>query len=310
MKLTPPDKTFIGSPYLADLDRLDGAFTVVGVPFGVPYDIRAVNSDATNAPAALRTRSLRFADHLDHYDFDLGGTLFGQTGYSLVDVGDVPGDPLDIQGNTERSTEAIRAVLAQGSIPIVLGGDDSIPPSVVAAYKHHSPINVIQIDAHLDFRDEVHGITTGYSSTMRRITEMPWVDRVFQIGMRGSGSAYPNDLKDSLAAGNTVITARDVHERGVDYVLDQLPRGERYFITLDVDGLDPSIAPGTSAPLPGGLTWSQAASLFRGVASRGSFVGMDVVEHFPSLDVGWRTSDTITRLILNVVGTAARNRTD
>ncbi len=306
--LVRPAATFIGSPYVANLVDVTADFAVIGIPFGVPYDVRAINSDATNAPAALRGRSQRFTAHMDRYDFDLGGTLFGATGASIVDVGDVPGDPLDIAGNANRSTEAISTLLAQGAIPIILGGDDSVPPFAVAAYKEHGPINVIQIDAHIDFRDEVRGIRNGYSSTVRRITEMPWVSKVFQVGMRGTGSAYPSDFDDSLAAGNVIIRADDIHEHGVNYLLDQLPGGQRYFITMDVDGLDPAIAPGTSAPLPGGLTWSQAAALFRGVASRGSFAGMDVVEHFPSLDLGWRTSDTVTRLILNAIGTAARNR--
>jgi agmatinase len=301
-----PSVTFLDVPFVTELDSESKPFAVLGIPFGVPYTIRAVNSDATNAPTAVRTRSQRFKTPVDHFDFDLQGTLFGQPSARLVDAGDVAADPYRLEETLRRATDAVGELLDHGATPIILGGDDSVPPLAVTAFRGQGPINVVQIDAHLDFRDEVNGIRNGYSSTMRRITEMPWVDKVFQIGMRGTGSSYPQDVADARAAGNRIITADEVHDLGPAWVLDQLPVGETYFITLDIDGLDPSLAPGTSCPLPGGLTWWQVSRIFRGIASRGRFAGITVVEHFPSLDLNGRTSDTIVRLILNLIGTAVR----
>lgn len=304
--LQPPAAPFLASPVVTDLNRVEADFAVIGIPYGSPYNMQGVHSDAANAPTVFRERSRRFSRQLQHYDFDLGGTLFGDTGARLVDCGDLVGDPRDAEGNKRRATESVRALLDQGAVPVVLGGDDSIPPLVAGAFEGHRPIQVLQIDAHLDFRDEVHGIRDGYSSPMRRISEMPWVGRVVQVGLRGVGSARPSDVTDARAAGHVLITAEQVHTHGPQLLLDQLDPVMPCFLTLDVDGLDPSIAPGTSVPLPDGLTFRQASAVFRGVPERCGLAGIDVVEHFPSLDVNNITSVTIARLLMNLLAAAAR----
>lgn len=304
--LQPPVSPFLAAPVVTDLNRIDADFAVIGIPHGSPYDMQGAHSDAANAPAAFRERSGRFGRQLQHYDFDLDGTLFGDTGAQLVDCGDLVGDPRDVEGNKRGATESVRALLHRGAVPVVLGGDDSIPPLVAAAFEGHRPIQVLQIDAHLDFRDEVRGIRDGYSSPMRRISEMPWVRHVVQVGLRGIGSARPSDVADARAAGHVLITAEQVHTHGPQLLLDQLDPVIPCFITLDVDGLDPSIAPGTSVPLPDGLTFRQAAGILRGVPERCGLAGIDVVEHFPSLDANNITSVTIARLLMNLLGAAAR----
>src|SRR5699024_10834707 len=115
-----------------------------------------LHSDAANAPSALRQRSIRLATHGDKYDWDLGGTLLEDTSATVVDYGDVTGT-LDPGTNRDNGRAAIRGLLACGTMPIILGGDDSIPAIAVSAYREFGPINVLQIDAHIDFRDEVGG---------------------------------------------------------------------------------------------------------------------------------------------------------
>lgn len=310
MTPTPPDRTFLGAPVCPDLEGVSADFAVLGIPYGVPYDMRGVHPDAANAPAAFRARTQRLARFVDHYDFDLGGTLFGDTGTALVDCGDLPGDPSDLAGNKARATAAVGALLERGVTPLVLGGDDSIPPLVVRAFAAHGPVNVLQIDAHLDFRDSVNGVADGYSSTMRRIREMPWVGRIVQVGLRGPGSARPVDVEEALAAGNVLVTADEVHDRGTDAVLRHLVDDAPWFVTFDVDGLDPTIAPGTSAPLPGGLDYREVTGIFRALSRQCTFAGIDIVEHFPSLDVRDMTSMTLGRLLCNLIGSVARSRAD
>ena len=305
--LVAPEVSFLGADLCTDLSTVDADFAVLGIPYGVPYHMAGVHSDAANAPGAFRARTRRFARQVEHYDFDLGGTLFGDTGARLVDCGDVPGDPRDLEGNKRRATEAVRALLDRGATPIVLGGDDSVPPLVVRAFERHGPVNVLQIDAHLDFRDEVRGIRDGYSSPMRRIREMSWVGRIVQVGMRGVGSARPSDVDDARHAGNVIVTAAEVHERGIVAATPHLIDDAPWFATIDVDGLDPTIAPATSVPLPGGLTYAEAAGILRTLAQRCRFAGLDIVEHFPSLDVRDATSVTLGRLVMNVLGLAARS---
>lgn len=280
-------------------------FGILGIPYGMPYGPSGLHSDAANAPGALRQRSFRLAAHADKYDWDLGGTMLGGTEASVLDYGDVEGT-LRPEVNRDRGREAVRRLLAHGTMPIILGGDDSVPAIALSAYERFGPVNVLQVDAHIDFRDEVNGNREGYSSPMRRIREMSWVDRVVQVGARGTGSAYPQDVEEARTAGNLLITADQVHEEGISSVTRHLDTSAPWFVTVDIDGLDPSEAPGTSAPLPGGLRYHQVRRILAHAATRTGLAGIDFVEHFPSLDVRDSTSMVIARLIVNTIGHAVR----
>jgi agmatinase len=128
-----------------------------------------------------------------------------------------------------------------------------------------------------------------------------------QIGLRGVGSARQQEVDDARAYGRSVlIRAEEVHESGVPVILDRIPASNRYYITVDADGLDPAIAPGVANPAFGGLTYYQASNLLRGVAKKGRVVGMDFVEVVPSADVQNLTSLLAARLILNLIGAIVR----
>lgn len=299
--------TLLGAPR-GELEALVAPFAALAAPFGVPYTIRNVHHGASEAPAAVRAISARFGRMLEHYDFDLGGTPFNGKPWPIVDLGDVRADPRDLPGNAARVTEAVSAVVARGAVPVVLGGDDSVSALAIRGLEQAGPLSVVQIDAHIDFRDEVGGEREGYSSPMRRASEMAWVERIVHIGARGLGSARPGDVEDTLAAGNLIITAREVREKGIKPIVRSLPRRGRYHVVLDCDGLDPSVAPGTSVPSPGGLSFEQAADLLVGLAQRGRIVGMNVAEHYPALDWNGITSLVIARLIAIWIGTAVRQK--
>lgn len=299
------EQTFLGAPLVTDPDTLDADIAILGIPHGVPYGMAA--SSSVDAPAAVRKASARSGRFIDHYDYDLGGPLLDGKPVRIVDCGDVPGDPLDIPGNVARAEAAVATILKRGALPIVLGGDDSIPIPVLRAYRDHGPLVLVQIDAHIDFRDEVDGVTEGYSSPIRRASEMPWVTSIVQIGMRGVGSARPAEVEAALAHGNTIITARDVQTNGAQIVLDMIPDDASIFITLDCDGLDPSIMPAVGAPAPGGLSYYQVVDILHGLAGKGRIAGMDVVELVPALDVNGIGSLTASRLILNLIGAVVRS---
>lgn len=126
----------------------------------------------------------------------------------MVDAGDVPGDATDGPGNSAQTTAAVAAILERGAVPICIGGDDSVPIAILRAYEGRGPLTILQVDAHLDFRDEIDGVREGYSSPMRRASEMPQVWRIVHVGLRGVGSAWASDVDDSRAAGNLLVTAR------------------------------------------------------------------------------------------------------
>lgn len=301
MALTQPPEgtgaTFLGMPYAAKLSAGEADFAVIGVPFGSPYRMRQVHYGASDAPRAIRERSMRLGAMVGNYDFDIG-CAFSDLGIRICDCGDVIGHPGDIAGNNARATDAVRQVLDKGAVPLVLGGDDSITALSLGAFEKLAPIIVIQIDAHIDYRDEVDGITTGYSSPMRRAAEMPWVDRILHIGARGIGSARRADVEDTIRRGNKIITAREFRSGGSGGVLQLIPDGANFYIALDCDGLDPSVMPGTSAPVPGGPSYHEVADLFLALGGKGRLVGFNVAEHYPSMDVNQISALGITRLIM------------
>jgi agmatinase len=287
--VTPASPSFLSAGGTAP-EQLSARYAVLGIPHGVPYPGRNTASGASQAPRAIRERSARFGRMLGHHDFDLGrapGPL------SIADCGDFP---------VTHATAAVRAVLERGAMPIVLGGDDSITALALRGFDGHGPLHVLQVDAHIDYRDEVDGVRDGYSSPMRRAAEMPWVERIVHCGARGVGSARPADVADTLARGNAILTAREVRQAGIERVLAEFPPGARYYVAFDCDGLDPAVMPGTSAPLPGGLAFDDAAGLLAGLARRGRVAGISFAEHFPSLDMNGITALAIVRLIVNLIG--------
>jgi agmatinase len=296
MQLQPPDPSFLGLP-VGSLDDLRADVAILGIPHGTPYPRPGATAGCAEAPSAVRRRAARLARFADHHDFDLDGPML-PGGLRIVDCGDVPGSPDDPAGNRQRAEAAVRAVLAAGALPILLGGDDSTPIPVLAAFSARGPLTVLQVDAHLDFRDEVHGERLGYSSPMRRASEMPHVARIVQVGLRGAGSARSSDVADARAAGNLLVSASQLRDRGVPWLLDQLPADQALFVSLDLDGLDPSVAPGVSAAAPGGLSYREAFELVAGAARTGRLAGLILTELLPERDLNELSALVAARLVI------------
>jgi len=300
------NRTFMNFPFVEDLDTLKADITIIGMPYGSPYSIDEMTNDQTNGPTAMRRASRNISVDLDRYDFDIGGTLFDGQDIKVVDVGDVPGEAADIGGHYHRSEAAIRKILAAGAMPIILGGDHGIPIPVLRALDGEGPITVIQIDAHLDWLDERNGVKDGYSSNMRRASEMAHVDRIFQLGIRGQGSARFEEVEAAHAYGVDIVTAAQWEKEGTDAILARIPDGGRYYLTLDADGLDPAVMPAVAAPSPGGISYRQTIDLIKGLIGKGRLVGMDMVEITPSRDINEISSITAGNIILNAIGAAVR----
>jgi len=298
--------SFLGLPSVAADDDLRGVDVVVlGAPCATPYS--SVGPYCKDAPAAIRAASAVYSGIRHHHNFDLGGPMLLE-GTSAVDIGDVPWDDAAHEANRAAIRHTCESVLAAGAVPLVLGGDDSIPIPVLQAYGDLGPITVVQIDAHIDWRDEVQGERWGLSSTMRRSSEMEHVGEMIQVGRRGVGSARPADLAAAEARGVHFLSARDVHRHGITQILDRVPSGGNAFITVDVDGLDPSIVPGVIGPEPGGLTYFEAIDIIDGVADRARIVGFDVVEFVPERDVNGIGALTTFRLAAHAIGRISRQR--
>ena len=300
---------FLGLPAVP-LDQLaagQAEAVIIGVPHGVPYPRPGPAAGCADAPAAVRERSQRLSRFLDNHDFDLDGPMVPDGArFRVVDAGDVAGSPNDGAGNATRAEDAVKAVLDAGAVPIVLGGDDSVPIPVLRAFAGRGPLTVLQVDAHLDFRDQVAGVRDGYSSPMRRASEMAHVERIVQVGLRGVGSARSSDVADARAAGNLLVTARELGERGVPWLLGELPTGASVFLAFDLDALDLSVVPAVSAASPGGLGYQQASDLVRGLVGRSRVAGAAFTELVPSLDHNGVSALVVVRLISQLLGSMAR----
>jgi agmatinase len=303
--------TFLGLPAVAPDQLGQGAADVVilGIPFGVPYPMPGPTAGCADAPAAVRASSQRLGRFADHHDFDLDGPmLVSSPALRMVDAGDVAGSAEDGAGNAARSEAAVAALLDASAVPVIIGGDDSVPIPVLRAYGGRGPLTVVQVDAHLDFRDEVAGVRDGYSSAMRRAAEMDHVDRIVQVGLRGVGSARTSDVADARAAGNLLVTARELRERGVAWLLGELPEGASVFIAFDLDGLDPSVASAVSGISPGGLSYEEARDLLAGVAARCRVAGAAFTELVPSRDHNDVSTLVLVRLVMRLLAGIDRAR--
>jgi agmatinase len=296
-----PSVTFAGFPSAARAER--GQIAVLGIEHATPYET-GKPSHSAGAPAALRAALAGYNRLADHYDFDIGGLRPD----SAVDCGDLPGDPADPRGNRDAITAAVRALLDVDAIPVVLGGDDSVPIPMFRAFEARGPLTVVQIDAHLDWRDEVRGEKYGYSSTMRRASEMPWMRRMVQVGLRGIGSARAGEIADAHAWGSRLVPAADVHGHGMARVLDLVDADANCLVTLDCDGIDPSILPAVLAPAPGGLLYWQVLELLRGLAAKCRIVGFDLVEFMPARDTTGLAALTAARLVCNAIAAIATSQ--
>jgi agmatinase len=309
LKTIPPrfaSDTFLGFPLCTEIDSIEADVAILGIPYGDPYSMDEVTNDQTNAPTAIRLESARLSIGLDQWDFDLGGPLFSGQNIRVVDCGDVPGDPADIKGHYRIAETVVKTILNRKALPVVIGGDHGVPIPVFRAFDGRGPITLVHIDAHIDWRDEINGVHEGYSSPIRRASELSHIDRIFQIGMRGQGSARAKEVEDALAYGAEIITAYEVHEKGMDSILDRIPANERYYLTIDADGLDPTVMPAVGAPAAGGLLFHHVRTLIHGLVKKGQLLGMDIVEITPKRDINGISSLTAGQLILNFIGATVR----
>jgi agmatinase len=299
MRTDEPSTGFLGLPVEIDLARMAAEVAILGVPHGWPYPRPGATAGCAAAPAAVRERSQPMARFRGHWDFDLGAPMLPDDGPRTVDAGDVPGSAHDGPGNAARTEAAVRAILSAGAVPICIGGDDSVPIPILRAFADHGPLTVVQVDAHLDYRDEVDGVRDGYSSPMRRASEMAHVERIVHVGLRGVGSARVSDAADSRAAGNLLVTARELRERGVPWLLEQLPADASVFVAFDCDGLDPAVFPAVSAAAPGGLSYPDASALIAGLAGR--VAGAVVTEFVPDRDPDGHAALVVARLMARLI---------
>lgn len=300
-----PEKTFCDLPRvaLAELGARGADVAILGAAHGTPYK-PGTPSHACGGAVAIRGALEWYDTRRAHLDMDHGGPLL--RGVNAVDIGDVATEPGD-DGTANRAAirAAVAAVRAAGAVPILLGGDDSVPIPFYEGFEGDE-VRILQIDAHLDWRHEIEGVTHGFSSTMRRASEMAQVKGIVQVGARGVGSARAGELADAGRWGAQIFPMRLVHKEGLAPVLAAIPEGARVILNIDADGLDPALCPGVLSPAYGGLGYQQMLDLIEGVAARGAIAGATLVEYVAANDPQGMGAHALARILCNLIAAVQR----
>ena len=298
--------TFGKRPYVADWDRIEAEVAVMGAPFDFGTQFRA---GARFGPRGVREASTLFSfGHAGAYDHEDDATYLPQS-VRIVDIGDADIVHTDTATSHANIRKGVEAILKSGALPVVIGGDHSVNIPCIEAFAGQGPIHMLQIDAHLDFVDERHGVRVGHGSPMRRAAEKGYVTGLTQLGIRNVSSTARDGYEAARAMGADILSVRQFRALGPAAVAARIPKGARVYVTLDIDGFCPSIAPGTGTPSHGGFTYYEILELLDGVARRGTVVGIDLVEVAPDYDPTGCTTTLAAQLLLNVIGRVLHYRT-
>jgi agmatinase len=298
--------TFGKYPYVEDWNAIDADAAILGAPFDFGAQWR---SGARMGPRAIREASTLFSfGHAGAYDFEDDITYLDPEKVSIVDLGDADIIHTDTMQSHANIEYGVRKILEAGALPVVLGGDHSVNIPCINAFDDQEPIHVVQIDAHLDFVDERHGVRYGHGNPMRRAAEKPYVTGLTQIGIRNVSSTAKDGYDAARAMGSDIQSVRHVRKMGTEALIARIPQGERYYLTIDIDAFDPSIAPGTGTPSHGGFLYYEVLEIIDALAQHGDIVGLDLVEVAPDYDTTGCTSILAAQLLMNTIGRILHHR--
>jgi agmatinase len=291
--------TFGKRPWVADWSRIEADAAILGAPFDMGTQYRA---GARFGPRAVREASTLFSfGHAGAYDHEDDRTYLGP-GVRIVDIGDADIVHTDTEQSHANIETGVRAILQAGALPVVIGGDHSVNIPCIRAFAGRGPIHILQIDAHLDFVDERHGVRHGHGNPMRRAAEQDHVTGITALGIRNVSSTAREGYAAARAMGGDYLSVRQVRRLGVAGVMARIPADARLYITIDIDGFCPSIAPGTGTPSHGGFLYYEVLEVLQAAARAHAVVGIDLVEVAPDYDPTGSTAILAAQVLLNLLG--------
>ncbi len=280
---------FAGPATMMRLPGADSAETLDACFVGVPMDIGTSNRAGTrHGPRQIRAESCM----LRPYNMATGAAPFARL--QVADIGDVAINTFDLKKSVGLIEKAYDRILAHDCIPLTLGGDHTLTlPILRAMAKQHGPVALVHVDAHADINEHMFGEAIAHGTPFRRAVEegLLATDKVFQIGLRGTGYS-PEDFDWSRRQGFTVVPAEDCWQKSLAPLMDEVRArtGEHpVYLTYDIDSLDPAFAPGTGTVEIAGLTTWQALEIIRGCHGL-NLVGGDLVEVSPPYDPSGNTA--------------------
>ncbi len=295
--------TFMRTMRVDATEELD--IGLVGVPFDIGLNYR---SGPREAPGAVRqaSRLIRNAH-----------PTTGVQPYKLcniADIGDAPINPLNFDASIQQIQDFFAGLKAMNIRPVTIGGDHTIPTPILRALASDGPVGILQIDSHADVMDTMCGTKINHATFMRRAIEENLIDpkRVVQLGLRGSRFA-PDDIQYGYDQGFTMLPFDDYEDMGraaaIETIKATLGTGPTY-VTIDIDGLDPSYCPGTAVPEIGGLTPRDCQVIIRSLMGV-DVIGADICEVAPCYDPTGITSITAANLMFEltcIIADAINNR--
>ena len=292
--------TFGKYPYLNDWNNISADIAVMGAPYDFGSQFR---TGSRMGPRGIREASTLFSfGHAGAYDHEDDITYLPSDTTKIVDLGDADIIHTDTVKSHENIKYGVKKILKAKAIPIVLGGDHSINIPCIDAFENEEEFHLIQIDAHLDFVDERHGVRYGHGNPMRRASEKKYVTGMTQIGIRNVSSTAKDGYEDARLRGSSIFSVRQFRNLGLNKILEVIPKNKRYYITIDIDAFDPSIAAGTGTPSHGGFYYYEVLELLDAIIQQGEVIGMDLVEVAPDYDLSFSTSTLAAQLLMNAIG--------
>lgn len=274
--------TFLRQDYCDDIATLDADYAILGTPTdeGSPF-----MGGSRFAPRSIREHSLRFGSD-GYYDSLTGKSYLVEetANRRIVDVGDSDILETNVERTFDNITADVSGILERGAMPVIIGGDHSVTYPVVRAFGE--PMHVMHFDAHMDYQPFVHDLRFTNGHAFRHIKPMAHVLSLTQIGIRSLRSAL-QEFIDARAEGSRIVTMDDIRRLGPEnFVHETFPRGEKMYVSIDVDVLDMSLVPGCVSAEPNGMLYAELRDILRATARHMDVIGFDFVEVNPKLDVG------------------------
>jgi len=274
MELQFTSRTFLA----ADSSYAESLAVIIGCPLDITSSFRP---GTRFAPQAIRDVSWGLETYSPRLDRDLEDL-------KICDVGDIGLPQGDPEGALAMIQGYLATVIGDKKFPILIGGEHLISLAVVRELaRHHRNLAVIQLDAHADFRQDYLGDSLSHATVMRRIADILGGDNIFQLGIR---SGTREEMNSARAMGS-LTEVKETLRRAA---------GRPVYLTVDLDILDPGVAPGVGVPEPGGLTFDECLSLISELSSL-DVQGFDVVELSPPYDPTQQSAMAAAKLIRELI---------
>ena len=297
--------TFAKRELVTDWSQINADVAVLGAPFDFGTQWRA---GARFGPRGIRDASTLFSfGHSGAYDHEDDVTYLTED-VKIVDIGDADIIHTDTIKSHKNIEKGVRSILKAGALPVVLGGDHSVNIPCVNAFSNSGPIHILQIDAHLDFVDERHGVKYGHGNPMRRAAEKNYVTGLTQVGIRNVSSTSKEGYEDAKAMNSDILSVRQTRKIGPKNLVGRIPKDSNVYVTIDIDAFCPSIAPGTGTPSHGGFLYYEVLEILQHLSKQNKVVGIDLVEVAPDYDDSGSTTILAAQILLNFLGFIFHNQ--